>query len=104
MNKILQKVVKKGTGTKAKTEGLVIGGKTGTAHIASKKGGYAKLYNSTFLGFANDKKHRYTIGVLVREAKKPYAYFASKSAVPVFKQIVDALVEQGELVPEVSNP
>jgi len=104
MNKILQKVVKKGTGTKAKTKGLIIGGKTGTAHIASKKGGYAKLYNSTFIGFANDKTHRYTIGVLVREPKKPYAYFASRSAVPVFKQIIDVMVEQGELVPERSNP
>ncbi|SFP28548.1 peptidoglycan D,D-transpeptidase FtsI family protein [Hydrogenimonas thermophila] len=104
MNKILQKVVKKGTGKKARTEGLIIGGKTGTAHIASKKGGYAQLYNSTFIGFANDKKHRYTIGVLVREPKKPHSYYASQSAVPVFKQIVDVLVEQGELIPERSNP
>jgi len=102
MNQILQKVVQKGTGTKAKTKGLIIGGKTGTAHIASKKGGYAKLYNSSFIGFANDKKHSFTIGVLVREPKKPHIYYASKSAVPVFKEIVDILVEQGELIP--SNP
>jgi len=104
MNKILQKVVQKGTGTKAKTEGLIVGGKTGTAHIASKKGGYAKLYNSTFIGFANDKTHRYTIGVLVREPKKSHSYFASKSAVPVFKHIIDIMIEQGELIPESSNP
>ena len=104
MNKILQKVVKKGTGTKTKTEGLIIGGKTGTAHIASKKGGYAQLYNSSFIGFANDKKHRFTIGVLVREPTKPRSYYASRSAVPVFKQIVDVLIEQGKLVPERSNP
>lgn len=102
MKHILQKVVKKGTGVRAKTEGLIIGGKTGTAHIASKKGGYAKLYNSSFIGFANDKKDSFTIGVLVREPKKPYSYYASKSAVPVFKQIVDILIEQGELIP--SNP
>jgi cell division protein FtsI (penicillin-binding protein 3) len=103
MKKILEKVVLKGTGTRARTPGLQIGGKTGTAHIASKKGGYAKLYNSSFIGFANDKTHRYTIGVLVREPKKPYAYFASMSAVPLFKQIVDLMVEQGELVPD-SDP
>ncbi len=98
---ILEKVVKKGTGTKAYTPGLRIGGKTGTAHIASK-GGYANLYNSSFIGFANDKEHRFTIGVLIREPKKKYHYFASMSAVPVFKQIVDILVDQGELKPDPS--
>ena len=83
-----------------------VGGKTGTAHIAGKKGGYAKLYNSSFIGFANDKKRRLTIGVLIREPKKRYHYFASMSAVPVFKQIVDLLIEQGELKPDpaLSNP
>ncbi len=106
MMNILEKVVKKGTGTKAYTPGLRVGGKTGTAHIAGKKGGYAKLYNSSFIGFANDKKRRLTIGVLIREPKKRYHYFASMSAVPVFKQIVDLLVEQGELKPDpaLSNP
>ena len=106
MMNILEKVVKKGTGTKAYTPGLRVGGKTGTAHIAGKKGGYAKLYNSSFIGFANDKKRRLTIGVLIREPKKRYHYFASMSAVPVFKQLVDLLIEQGELKPDpaLSNP
>ncbi len=106
MMNILEKVVKKGTGTKAQTPGVRVGGKTGTAHIAGKKGGYVKLYNSSFIGFANDKKHRYTIGVLIREPKKKYHYFASVSAVPLFKQIVDLMIEQGELKPDISlsNP
>ncbi|WP_456485147.1 peptidoglycan D,D-transpeptidase FtsI family protein [Hydrogenimonas sp.] len=103
MKRILEKVVLKGTGTKARTPGIQVGGKTGTAHIASRKArGYAKRYNSSFIGFANDKTHRYTIGVLVREAKKPYAYFAAQSAVPLFKQIVDLMIEQGNLVPDPS--
>jgi len=102
MMNILEKVVKKGTGTKAKTPGIRVGGKTGTAHIAAKKGGYARLYNSSFIGFANDKKHRYTIGVLIREPKKRYHYFASMSAVPVFKNVIDIMIEQGELKPDPS--
>ncbi|WP_456403581.1 peptidoglycan D,D-transpeptidase FtsI family protein [Hydrogenimonas sp.] len=100
MMSILEKVVTKGTGTKAITPGLRVGGKTGTAHIAGKKGGYARLYNSSFIGFANDRSHRYTIGVLVREPKKKYHYFASMSAVPLFKRIVDLMIEQGELKPD----
>ena len=96
---ILQEVVKRGTGVKAQYIGLDIGGKTGTAHIA-KHGGYSREYHSSFYGFANDDKgHKYTIGVLVIKAKKPYAYFASASAVPTFRNIVDILVKQGYLMP-----
>ena len=94
MRRILQKVVQKGTGKAAQIEGLEIGGKTGTAHIASG-GKYRKRYNSSFFGFANDKKHRYTIGVTVIEPQKHY--FASQTAVPVFRNIVLELISEGYL-------
>ena len=102
MKKILIRTVLKGTGKAAIYDGLVIGGKTGTAHIAAN-GGYSDRYNSSFFGFANDKKSKYTIGVLVRVPKKRYYYYASLTAVPVFRQIVSALVEEGYLTPSVSN-
>jgi len=97
---ILLEVVRRGTGVKAQYPGLEIGGKTGTAHIA-KHGHYIHEYHSSFYGFANDKEgHKYTIGVLVIRAKKPYKYFASASAVPTFKRIVHTLVELDYLKPE----
>ncbi len=103
IHKILIEVVKRGTGVKAQYPGLEIGGKTGTAYIV-KNGQYVKEYHSSFYGFANDKKgHRYTIGVLVIKAKKPYKYFASQSAVPTFKKIVHTLVELEYLYPEMIN-
>jgi len=99
MNTILQKIVQGGTGKKAQCEGLIIGGKTGTSHIATG-GSYTKRYNSSFFGFANDNfNHRYTIGVLVVEAQKPYKYFASESAAPTFKKIVEQLVKLKYLKP-----
>lgn len=98
MQKMLIKVVQQGTGVGAKMQGLEIGGKTGTAHIA-EDGEYVRIYNSSFFGFANDKKNHFTIGVLVREAKKKQAYFASQSAVPVFKGVIEKLVENGYLTP-----
>ena len=100
IHNILLEVVKRGTGVKAQYPGLEIGGKTGTAHMA-KNGRYVREYHSSFYGFANDKfGHKYTIGALVIRAKKRYAYFASKSAVPTFRQIVQLLVEQGKLIPD----
>jgi len=94
---ILLEVVKRGTGVKTQYPGLEIGGKTGTAHIA-KNGRYVREYHSSFYGFANDKfGHKYTIGVLVIRAKKRYKYFASQSAVPTFRNIVQILVEQDKL-------
>ncbi|MCD6211912.1 MAG: penicillin-binding protein 2 [Sulfurovum sp.] len=100
MHSILLEVVKRGTGVAAQYPGLEIGGKTGTAHIA-KNGHYVREYHSSFYGFANDKfGNKYTIGVLVIRAKKRYKYFASQSAVPTFKKVVQLLVEQGKLVPD----
>lgn len=98
MKKILLKTVNEGTGKKAITKGLQIGGKTGTAHIV-EKGKYVQKYNTAFMGFANDKKHKYTIGVIVIEPKK--SQFAAQTAVPVFKKAVDIMVEEGYLQPNV---
>ncbi len=98
MNKILLKTVNEGTGKKAITKGLLIGGKTGTAHIV-EKGKYVKKYNTAFIGFANDKKHKYSIGVVVIQPKK--SQFASQTAVPVFKKAVDIMIDEGYLQPNI---
>ena len=98
VKKILIKTVNKGTGKKAKTAGLIIGGKTGTAHIV-EKGKYVKRYNTAFLGFSNDSDNKYTMGVVVIEPQS--SHFASKTAVPVFKKAVDIMVEEGYLQPNI---
>ncbi len=98
VKKILIKTVNKGTGKKAITPGLEIGGKTGTSHIV-EKGKYVRKYNTTFIGFANDKTHNYTIGVVVVQPKKNR--FAAQTAVPVFKKAVDIMVEEGYLKPNI---
>jgi cell division protein FtsI (penicillin-binding protein 3) len=96
LKKILIKTVRKGTGKKTITKGLLIGGKTGTAHIV-EKGKYVNKYNTSFLGFVNDKTHKYSMGVVVREPQKNH--FASQTAVLVFKKAIDILIEEGYLKP-----
>jgi cell division protein FtsI (penicillin-binding protein 3) len=88
MMAILRKIVLKGTAQNAYIDGIFTAGKTGTAHV-SINNKYEKIYNSSFFGFANDKTHRYTIGVTFFDIKAPFPnYFASQSAVPLFKKIV----------------
>ena len=97
MLNILRKVVLKGTGKAAIIDGIFTAGKTGTAQ-RSVKGKYGKTYNSSFFGFANDSNHRYTIGVTFINIKAKWPnYFASYSAVPTFKKIVDIMLNQNLL-------
>ncbi len=99
MHRVLNSVVVSGTGKATYIDGLDIGGKTGTAQIA-ERGRYVKKYNSSFYGFANDAKHKFTIGVVVfKPRSKGYVHFASQSAVPTFKMIVESMIEQGLLKP-----
>lgn len=103
IKRLLIKTVEKGTGKAAKIDGLTIGGKTGTAQIA-RRGKYLKKYISSFFGFVNDGKKSYTIGVTVinpiSTGKNWYYYYASWSAVPVFKEIVNNLVKLNYLTPK----
>ncbi|WP_457743641.1 peptidoglycan D,D-transpeptidase FtsI family protein [Sulfurimonas sp.] len=98
VKKILIKTVNKGTGRKAITAGLIIGGKTGTAHIV-EKGRYVSKYNTAFIGFADDKKTNYTIGVVVIQPKK--SQYAAQTAVPVFKKAVEIMIGDGYLKPNI---
>ena len=96
MKKMLINTVKVGTGRKTKIDGLEIGGKTGTANVV-EKGKYQRKYMSSFFGFVNDKDKKYTIGVTVNDpvnrGKYWYYYYASHSAVPVFKEITKILLK-----------
>ncbi len=104
MKRMLVKTVDEGTGRSARIQGLEIGGKTGTAQIA-RGGQYLKKYISSFVGFVNDDKgNSYTIGVTVFNPNSTgpnwYYYYASQSAVPVFKEIVQNLVKLNYLIPK----
>ena len=103
MKRMLIKTVKVGTGKATNIEGLEIGGKTGTAQIP-RSGGYGKEYISSFFGFVNDGERSYTIGVTVIKpnatGKHWYYYYASSSAVPVFKEIIENLVKLNYLIPK----
>nr|WP_236033217.1 penicillin-binding protein 2 [Helicobacter turcicus] len=93
----LIKIVSDGTGKTAQVPGITIGGKTGTAHIA-QGGKYVRKYNSSFFGFASDKAgNEYTLGISVFEPNETNAYFAARTAVPLFREVVELLIKEGYL-------
>ena len=102
MKGLLIKTVQEGTGRNTIYPGLEIGGKTGTANVAGR-GGYQKKYMSSFFGFVNDGANRYTVGVTVNNpistGEHWYYYYASNSAVPVFREIIEIMVKLGHLKP-----
>lgn len=91
---ILIKIVQEGTGKRAQVDGLIIGGKTGTARIVKKGGGYDNLYNGSFFGFAKDQKQTYVIGVVAFGSHGKEDYYGSQTAAPIFREIVKILQEQ----------
>lgn len=96
MKTLLEEIVNKGTGKKAKVEGVVMGGKTGTARIFIN-GTYTKRYNSSFFGFADDNKRAYTIGIVVLDPDVQEGYYGSQTAAPIFKEIIELLLKENYL-------
>ncbi|ADG94287.1 Peptidoglycan glycosyltransferase [Arcobacter nitrofigilis DSM 7299] len=106
IKRLLIKTISQGTGVNAQIDGIEVGGKTGTAQIA-RHGKYQNIYISSFFGFANEKNKKYTIGVTVinpiSTGKYWYYHYASWSAVPVFKEVVNNLVKLGYLNKSTDN-
>jgi cell division protein FtsI (penicillin-binding protein 3) len=87
-HEILEGVVQRGTATSLKNAPYRVGGKTGTAQIASSSGYDKRNYNASFVGYFPAEDPKYSCIVVV---SKPSTgrYYASSVAVPVFKDIAD---------------
>ncbi len=88
MTNILIGVVEKGSGARAKIEGVRIAGKTGTAQKAEKGKGYAAGKEvMSFMGFlpADDPK----IAIIVTLDEPSGARFSGTIAAPIFKRIAE---------------
>ena len=94
----MESVVDRGSGKGVKTPGYRIGGKTGTAQKALN-GIYlpgAKI--CSFVATLPIENPRYVVFVVVDEPRGAHAY-GSTVAVPVAKQIIDALLVVEKITP-----
>ena len=81
-------VVEKGHAKRAKVSGYYVAGKTGTAQIAGKSGGYDEGQTiHTFIGFAPSDDPKFVM--LVKLDRPKDAPFAESTAVPLFGEIAE---------------
>ena len=99
MKKVLEHVVKEGSGKKAQIKGYSVAGKTGTAEKLSKEGGYAKRHHVvSFCGFTPIDDPRFTILVVLDNPAK-YT-FGGTAAAPVFKEVAEGLLAMEGIAPD----
>ncbi|MCL2676183.1 MAG: penicillin-binding transpeptidase domain-containing protein, partial [Firmicutes bacterium] len=104
---LLAEAVNSGSGKKARVDGFLVGGKTGTAQKYLPGGGIAQgKYVSSFLGFAPADDPRYVILTIVDEPSS-YLYYGSLVAAPatgqVFKKTFDYLGMRPTLPPSTAT-
>jgi len=74
-------------------QGYTVGGKTGTAEIAKKSGGYYDdKFNGTYVGFVGKDEPEYVIVVRVNEPKIA-GYAGAQAAAPIFASLSNMLID-----------
>lgn len=86
MKDLMRLVVDEGTGKKAQVPGYKVGGKTGTAYIASSSGGYENEYNASFVALAPAKDPVITVLVIVEKPEGDF--FGATVAAPVAGAVI----------------
>jgi cell division protein FtsI/penicillin-binding protein 2 len=98
MTKMMVSVVEKGHGYQAKVQGYKIAGKTGTAQVPKKNGGYEVGKNiGTFVGFAPADDPRFIILAKIDEPKG--IPWAESSAAPIVGKMLDFLLRYYQIPP-----
>lgn len=78
----------------------IVGGKTGTAQIASPKGGYyADRFNGTYTGFVGGDKPQYVI-VVYNIEPHVIGYAGSHGGQPVFADLAHMLINDSFVIPK----
>ncbi|NYE58790.1 stage V sporulation protein D [Carboxydothermus ferrireducens] len=100
LRELLERVVLKGTGTKAYIKGFRVAGKTGTAQVVSPTGGYAPgKYVASFVGFAPANDPKFAALVVIVEPSTG-VYYGGQIAAPVFKSLGEDILRYMGVKPQ----
>lgn len=100
---VMEQVVERGTGTRARIPGYTVAGKTGTAQKIVNGRYSTSDYNASFVGFVPSRQPAFVIVVVIDSPHGRNLYYGSSVAAPIFQRIAAAgLRLQG--VPHSINP
>ncbi|MFP5297444.1 MAG: peptidoglycan D,D-transpeptidase FtsI family protein [Actinomycetota bacterium] len=97
LQKMLHRVVEKGTGIEAQIPGFEVAGKTGTAQKALPTGGYGNSYIGSFAGFAPVSDPKVVVLVTLDE---PSPIWGGSTAAPTFQAITEFALRQLGVAPQ----
>lgn len=99
---MMEQVVERGTGARAKVHGFSTAGKTGTAQKIVD-GRYSNSeYNASFVGFVPSRKPMFTIVVVIDSPHGKNLYYGSSVAGPIFRRIANAALRHYGVAPELN--
>ncbi len=100
---IMEEVVNRGTGTRAKIPGFTVAGKTGTAQKVVN-GQYSRSdYNASFVGFVPSRDPAFAIVVVIDSPHGRNLYYGGSVAAPIFQRIADAALRHRGVPPSIDR-
>ena len=90
VQKVLENVVKRGTGSKLYSKDFSMAGKTGTAQV-NYKNKLDMYYASSFVGYFPANEPKYSCIVIVHKPNVATGYYGADVAGPVFKRIAQKI-------------
>lgn len=105
VRRILCDTVIRGTGTRARSKTWNIFGKTGTAHISQKTGGYdTSSYTSSFLGGAPFENPRLVIAMIIHEPDRSIAHYGGTVSAPGAGRVLERALAYLQVEPSPDLP
>jgi cell division protein FtsI (penicillin-binding protein 3) len=100
---MMEQVVERGTGTRAKIAGFGVAGKTGTAQKVVNGRYSTSDYNVSFVGFVPSRQPAFAIVVVVDSPRKVAPYGGTVAA-PIFQRVADAALRLHGVPPSINAP
>ena len=101
LTEIMEQVVERGTGARARVPGFTAAGKTGTSQKVVD-GRYSRSeYTASFVGFVPSRQPAFTIVVVIDSPHGKNLYYGGSVAGPIFQRIADAALRHYGVVPTV---
>ncbi|MSO83823.1 MAG: PASTA domain-containing protein [Acidobacteria bacterium] len=98
---IMEQVVTRGTGTRAKVLGFTAAGKTGTAQKVINGRYSTSEYNASFVGFIPSRQPLFAIVVVIDSPHGKNLYYGGSVAAPIFQRIAEASLRHQGVPPSI---